>query len=81
MSLVPPGSTVLLGWTTINGWRMRTVFVPPATNDGSAFMSHVVLIWTVQGHTYGVGFHKVHNIRQTLSLDAALARGIELVQP
>jgi hypothetical protein len=34
---------------TINGWRMHAVFVPPATNDGSAFARHVVLIWTL-GH-------------------------------
>jgi hypothetical protein len=42
---------------TIKGWRMRAVFVPEETNGGSAFMHHVVLIWTVGQHTYGVGFH------------------------
>ena len=70
-----------LGWVTINGRRMRAVFVPPAWNDGSAFARHVVLIWTVGGHTYGVGFHDVTGIRQTLRRDEELARSIELVAP
>ena len=65
----------------INGWRMRVVYVPAATNDGSAFMDHVVLIWTVGGHTYAVGFHDVDGIHRTLELDVALARSIELVAP
>jgi hypothetical protein len=64
---------------TINGWRMRAVFVPPETNQGSAFARHLVLIWTVSGHTYGVGFHKANGVRQTLDLDKAIARGIKLV--
>jgi hypothetical protein len=66
---------------TINGWRMRAVYVPFGTNAGSAFARHVVLIWTVSGHTYGVGFHNVHGLRPTLDLDVALARGIRLVAP
>jgi hypothetical protein len=65
----------------INGWQMRAVYVPPAANDGSAFMRHVVLIWTVGGHTYGVGFHNVHGLDETLDLDAALARGLRLIAP
>jgi hypothetical protein len=60
---------------------MRAVYVPVKTNAGSAFMRHVVLIWTVGGHTYGVGFHKVQGVRPTLDLDKALARGIRLVAP
>jgi hypothetical protein len=47
------------------GWRMRAVYVPVKTNAGSAFMRHVVLIWTVRGHTYGIGFHKVHGLGAT----------------
>ena len=66
---------------TINGWRMRAVYVPVKTNAGSAFMRHVVLIWTVRGHTYGIGFHKVHGLGATLDLDAALARGVRLIAP
>jgi hypothetical protein len=66
---------------TLNRWRIRAVYVPPGKNEGSAFASHVVLIWTVSGHTYGVGFHNVHGLRRTFDLDVALARGIMLVAP
>lgn len=67
--------------TTINGWRMRAVYVPPATNDGSAFAHHVVLIWTVGNHTYAVGFHDLRGLRYTLRLDEHLARYLTLVGP
>jgi hypothetical protein len=60
---------------------MAAVYVPPETNEGSAFARHVVLIWTVRGHTYGIGFHNVRGLRQTLVLDTALAKGINLVTP
>ena len=60
---------------------MHEVFVPPATNDGSAFAGHVVLIWTTQGHTYAIGFHEVAGISSTLDLDLALAQGIRLTRP
>ncbi len=70
-----------VAWTTINGWRMRAVYVPPATNDGSAFAHHVVLIWTVGHHTYGVGFHDLRGIRYTLRLDEELAKHLTLVGP
>ena len=51
---------------------MRAVFVPQATNDGSAFANHVVLIWTVGRHMYGVDFHNVGGFRRTLMLDLKL---------
>jgi hypothetical protein len=74
-----------LGWERINGRWMRAVYVPPATNDGSAFMHHVVLIWTESGHTYGfgfhVGFHNAAGIGRTLHLDDELAKYIKLVRP
>jgi hypothetical protein len=77
----PDARVRLLRRMTINGWRMQAVYVPFGTNAGSAFARHVVLIWTVGGHTYGVGFHNVHGLQQTLDLDVALARGIRLVAP
>jgi hypothetical protein len=77
----PKARVRTLGRTTIGAWRMRIVFVPAATNDGSAFASHVVLIWTVGGHTYGIGFHDVAGLERTARLDEELARGIELVGP
>jgi len=66
---------------TINGWRMRAVYIPPETNDGSAFAHHVVLIWTVGHHTYGVGFHNLRGIGETLRLDEELARHLTLIGP
>ena len=77
-----PGARVRpLRAVTVNGWRAEAVFVPPATNDGSVFAHHVVLIWTVDGHTYGVGFHNVDGIEATLQADLALVSGIKLVPP
>jgi len=77
-----PGARVRpLGLMTINGWRAQSVYVPPETNDGSAFAHHVVLIWTAGRHTYAAGFHNVAGIRPTLALGVALVRGIRLVQP
>jgi hypothetical protein len=70
-----------LAWLRINGWRMRAVYAPQDGNDGSAFANHVVLIWTVGGHSYGVGFHNDQGIPETLRLNEALARGIDLVAP
>jgi hypothetical protein len=67
-------------WVTIRGWRMRAVFVSPDTNE-SAFVHHVVLIWTVGRHTYGIGFHDITTVRETLQLDEELAQHIELVRP
>jgi hypothetical protein len=75
-----PGAGVRpLGRLTINGRRVRAVFVPQATDEGSAFAHHVVLIWTVGRHTYAVGFHDVRGIRATLALDRELVRSVRLV--
>ena len=77
----PQASVRLLARVEIDKWRMRAVLVPQATNDGSAFAHHVVLIWTVGRHTYAVGFHDVEGIKQTLRLDEQLAHSIKLVAP
>ncbi len=77
-----PGARVRpLRSVAVNGWRAEAIFVPPATNDGSAFAHHVVLIWTVGAHTYGVGFHNVDGIEATLRADLALVSGMKLVAP
>jgi hypothetical protein len=77
-----PGQTIRgIGYRQVGHWRMRVVFVPPNTNDGSAFASHVVLIWTVGRHTYAVGFHDVSTIKEALALDLELAEGVHLVSP
>jgi len=65
----------------VNGRHMRAIYVPPATNDGSAFAHHVVLVWSATGHTYGVGFHNLRGIRQALRLDEELVRHVTLVGP
>ena len=75
----PGASEQLGGWVTINGWRARWVTVAPATNEGSAFMGHIALVWTTGGHTYGAGFHDVSP--DTKELDLELLRGIRLVPP
>jgi hypothetical protein len=67
--------------TTINGWNAHAIYVTPAMNDGSAFAGHVVLVWTVNGHTYGVGFHNVKGIKRTLMLDRALVAPLKLTEP
>lgn len=66
---------------TIKGWRMRVVSVPREWNDGSAFADHVVLIWTLGKHTYGVGFHDNRGVPETLRLNKELARHIALLGP
>jgi hypothetical protein len=66
---------------TINGWRAHWVFVPPATNEGSAFAGHVVLVWTTAGHTYAVGFHDLSTRATTRALDLELVRHVRLVSP
>jgi hypothetical protein len=70
-----------LGPVEINGMRMDAIYVPPATNDGSMFMHHVVLVWSVNGHTYGFGFHNTRGIRRALLLDKQLAAHFKLVRP
>jgi hypothetical protein len=82
----PAARVIPLTWvkandSQINGWRMHAVFVPPSFNDGSAFASHVVLVWTVAGHTYGVGFHDVSGIDEAIQLDLQLLRTMRLVRP
>ena len=68
-------------WVDLGGRRMRAVYVPPGTNDGSAFAHHVVLIWTEGQHTYGLGFHNVYGLRETFRLDEQLVRNVKLVAP
>jgi hypothetical protein len=77
-----PGAKVhQLRSVRIDGITMHAVFVPQATNDGSAFANHVVLIWTRNGHTYGIGFHNMTTIPQTLLRDEAIAASIRFTGP
>jgi hypothetical protein len=75
-----PAARVVVGSrATIHRWRGRWVYVPPATNDGSAFAGHVVFVWTSAGHTYAAGFHDVSTRRETRALDLELVRHMRLV--
>jgi len=69
------------GWTTVRGRRIRWMFVPPATNEGSAFAGHVVLVWTTGGHTYAVGFHDATTRCAARAMDLELARHLRMVRP
>ena len=68
----------VLGWVRRNDWRLRVVFVRTL---GSAFAHHVVLVWTVGQHTYGLGFHDFAGLHRTLSLDEELVKNVRLVRP
>ncbi len=70
---------LVLGSVRVNNWSLTEVFVPAASNDGSAFAGHLVLVWTTGGHTYALGFHEHAGRGRTLALDLALVRGIRLV--
>ena len=79
---VTPGDHPEVGGPiTIDHRRMRWLFVNPQTNPGSAFMGHVVLVWTEAGHTYAVGFHAVTSLTAAAALDYQLVRRLQLVRP
>lgn len=69
------------GTLVVHGWHMRWLFVDPKQNPGSAFMDHVVLCWTANGHTYAVGFHAVTSKLTAAAMDYELVRHLELVRP
>ena len=65
----------------VRGWAVREVAVPLATNEGSAFARHLVLVWTLRGHTYAVGFHRVGSLRRTRMLNERVVRSVSLIAP
>jgi hypothetical protein len=77
----PAARTRPLGWIVVNGRRMREVWVPAASNDGSSFSDHLALIWSGVGHTYAIGFQNVDGMAETLRLDRILAGGIRMISP
>jgi hypothetical protein len=77
-----PGERVkVLGWVSVNGQRVREVYVGAAANDGSSFSDDIALIWNKGTHTYAVGFRAVGGTKHALALDMELARSIKLVAP
>ena len=59
----------------------RLYYVPAKTNDGSAFMDHLVMVWTSSGHTYAYGFHVVATAAEARALDVEVARHLVMVAP
>ena len=77
-----PGVSVLpLGNVRVGQWTMREVYVDPATNQGSIFSGHLVLVWKAGGHTYALGFHQNGSRHKTRTLNETVARSVSLVRP
>jgi hypothetical protein len=77
----PRASEVRLGTVHVGAWTMHVVYADPATNEGSVFSGHVVLVWTTKEHTYALGFHLDGSRRETHTLDETVARSVSLVSP
>jgi hypothetical protein len=77
----PGASVVRLGIVHAGAWKMHEVYADPATNEGSIFSGHIVLVWTVRGHTYALGFHVNGPRHETQALNEAVARSVTLVPP
>jgi len=56
-------------------------YVPPAIDDGIAFMFHVVLIWSAGGHTYGIDSTTRGESAARPFWMKELARHVKLVRP
>jgi hypothetical protein len=56
-------------------------YVPAKTNDGSAFMDHLAMVWTSSGHTYAYGFHVVATTAEARALDLEVAKHLDMVAP
>lgn len=77
-----PGTRVqALGVARVGRRRMHWYFVPPATNQGSAFQGHLVLVWDANGHSYAYGFHVLDTMSVARALDLELARNLITVYP
>jgi hypothetical protein len=77
----PGAREVPLGIVHAGGWTMRAVYADPATNEGSIFSDHLVLVWTAEGHTYALGFHLAGSRHRTQMLNETVARSVSLVPP
>lgn len=77
-----PGSRVRpRGKTRVDGKLMHWYYVPPATNQGSAFAGHLVLVWNANGHTCAYGFHVLETFAIDRALDLELVRYLVAVRP
>ena len=80
-AMVPGSSVRALGETHVGNQMMRWYYVTPRTNIGSAFMNHLVLVWTLSGHTYADGFHVVDTLAQARALDLELIHHLIYIHP
>lgn len=69
------------GKVRVAGKLMHWYFAPPATNQGSAFAGHLVLVWNSDGHTYAYGFHVLQTLAAARALDLELARHLVATRP
>jgi hypothetical protein len=77
-----PGSRVQGRGKLLVGKRtMHWYYVTPGTNVGSAFMGHLVLVWTFAGHTYAYGFHVIDTLAEARELDLELVNHLLYVYP
>jgi hypothetical protein len=77
-----PGASVrTIRTLLLRDWTVQEIAVPLATNEGSAFARHLVLVWTVRGHTYAIGFHRAGSLQRTRALNARVVRSIRLIPP
>jgi hypothetical protein len=67
----------VVGNTSVGGVRADLVEVPPGS--GTAFGSHLVVVWTVNAHTYALGFHGTDDVAR--QLDESVISDLELIQP
>jgi hypothetical protein len=67
----------VVGTASVKGHRAQVVRVP--FSSATAFGEHLVLVWTVAGHTYALGFHGLDPMARRL--DLAVAASVTLVKP
>jgi hypothetical protein len=72
------GKVIGAGSDSVRGIEAQWVRAP-ASNCNSIFTDHLVLVWSTEGHTYGVGFHGWGEASRKQGL--AVARSIRLVPP
>lgn len=73
-----PGEDVVVeSELRFRGQRAEWVRVPQSSS--SIFGGHTVLLWSEEGHSYGVGFHGVG--ARVRELNRAIAEGMKLIGP
>lgn len=73
----PVENVMIEGAVRFRGRQARWVLVPPTSS--SIVGGHTVLLWSRNGHTYGVGFHGKGKLIR--ALDQAVAEAVRLVEP